>query len=91
MKISHTRAMIRAALSGALDSATYETDQVFNLSVPTAVPGVPTEVLKPRNTWKDPAAYDEQARRLARMFAENFRSFETDATPDVRAAGPLRA
>jgi phosphoenolpyruvate carboxykinase (ATP) len=91
MKIAHTRAMIRAALSGALDSATYETDQVFNLPVPTAVPGVPSEVLKPRNTWKDTAAYDEQARRLARMFAENFRSFEADATPDVRAAGPLRA
>jgi phosphoenolpyruvate carboxykinase (ATP) len=63
---------------------------VFNLSVPTAVPGVPSEVLKPRNTWKDPGAYDEQARRLARMFGENFRAFEADATPDVRAAGPIR-
>jgi phosphoenolpyruvate carboxykinase (ATP) len=88
MKIAHTRAMIRAALAGELDNATYETDPMFNLSVPTACPGVPAEVLKPRNTWKDTAAYDEQARRLARMFAENFKAFESDAAPDVRAAGP---
>jgi len=88
MKIAHTRAMITAALSGALDNASYETDPLFNLSVPTACPGVPPEVLKPRQTWKDPLAYDEQARRLARMFAENFKTFEADAAPDVRAAGP---
>jgi phosphoenolpyruvate carboxykinase (ATP) len=88
MKIVHTRAMITAALSGALDHAGYETDPLFNLSVPTSCPGVPVGVLKPRQTWKDPLAYDEQARRLARMFAENFRAFEADAAPDVRAAGP---
>jgi phosphoenolpyruvate carboxykinase (ATP) len=91
MRIGYTRAMIRAALSGALDNASYETDQQFNLSVPTACPGVPAEVLRPRNTWEDPVAYDEQARRLARMFGENFRAFEADAAPDVRAAGPNRA
>jgi phosphoenolpyruvate carboxykinase (ATP) len=88
MKIAHTRAMIRAALSGQLDGTPYETDPLFNLAVPTACPGVPAEVLTPRNTWRDPAAYDEQARKLARMFAENFKAFEADATPDVRAAGP---
>jgi phosphoenolpyruvate carboxykinase (ATP) len=88
MKIGYTRAMIRAALAGQLDAATYETDPVFRLDVPTACPGVPAEVLKPRNTWKDQAAYDEQARRLAHMFAENFRTFEADAAPDVKAAGP---
>jgi phosphoenolpyruvate carboxykinase (ATP) len=88
MKISYTRAMIRAALSGALDNATYETDPMFNLAVPTACPGVPPEVFKPRSTWKDQAAYDAQARRLARMFSENFKTFEADAAPDVRAAGP---
>jgi len=88
MRIAHTRAMITAALSGALDHATYETDPMFNLSVPTACPGVPSEVFKPRLTWKDQAAYDAQARRLARMFVENFRAFEGDAAPDVKAAGP---
>jgi phosphoenolpyruvate carboxykinase (ATP) len=91
MKIAHTRAMIRAALAGELDSVPYETDTRFNLSVPTTVPAVPAEVLKPRNTWKDAAAYDAQARRLAGMFVENFKAFEADATPDVRAAGPQRA
>jgi phosphoenolpyruvate carboxykinase (ATP) len=49
---------------------------------------VPSEVLNPRSTWKDPAAYDEQARRLARMFVENFKAFEGDAAADVKAAGP---
>jgi phosphoenolpyruvate carboxykinase (ATP) len=88
MKIAYTRAMIRAALAGDLDGATYQTDPVFNLAVPTACPGVPTEVLSARSTWKSPAAYDEQARRLANMFGENFRAFEADAAPDVRAAGP---
>ena len=55
-----------------------------------ACPGVPSDVLNPRNTWSDPAAYDEQARRLAHMFTENFKAFEADATPDVTAAGPKK-
>jgi phosphoenolpyruvate carboxykinase (ATP) len=88
MKIAHTRAMIHAALSGKLDDVTYEVDPLFNLAVPTLVPGVPSEVLKPRNTWKDTVAYDEQARKLAGMFKENFQTFEGDAAADVVAAGP---
>jgi phosphoenolpyruvate carboxykinase (ATP) len=88
MKIAHTRAMIRAALSGALDNVTYEKDPVFNLDIPTSCPNVPSDVLKPRTTWADGAAYDAQAARLARMFVENFRTFEQGVTADVRAAGP---
>ena len=88
MKIAHTRAMIDAALSGKLDSVAYTTDPIFNLSVPASCPGVPQEVLNPRSTWKDPAAYDTQARRLAAMFAENFKTFAATAAPDVRDAGP---
>ncbi len=88
MKIGHTRAMIRAALSGALDNVAYQTDATFNLDVPQTCPGVPPEVLKPRNTWPDKTAYDEQARKLARMFADNFKTFEADAAADVKAAGP---
>jgi phosphoenolpyruvate carboxykinase (ATP) len=88
MKISHTRAMIRAALSGALDSVKYEKDPVFNLDAPTSCPDVPSEVLRPRDTWKNGADYDEQARNLARMFADNFKRFEDAVTPAVRAAGP---
>jgi phosphoenolpyruvate carboxykinase (ATP) len=88
MKISHTRAMIRAALAGELDGVRYESDRVFNLEVPQSCPGVPAEVLNPRNTWAQPGDYDAQANRLARMFVENFRSFETEAAPEIRAAGP---
>ena len=80
--------MIRAALSGALDNVRYQTDATFNLDLPQTCPGVPPEVLKPRNTWADQAAYDEQARKLARKFADNFKTFETDAATDVKAAGP---
>jgi phosphoenolpyruvate carboxykinase (ATP) len=88
MRIGYTRAMIRAALAGALDTVPYERHDTFNLDVPTGCPGVPSEVLNPRSTWSDPAAYDTQAARLARMFVENFRAFEISADPDVRAAGP---
>ena len=88
MKIAYTRAMIRAALSGALDTAVYERDQRFNLEVPTSCPDVPAGVLRPRSTWSDGAAYDEQAAKVARLFADNFKTFEAGATPEVRAAGP---
>jgi phosphoenolpyruvate carboxykinase (ATP) len=88
MRIAHTRAMIRAALAGALDGVGYDTDPIFNLEVPQSCPGVPAEVLKPRNTWNDAVAYDEQARRLARMFVENFKTFETDVPADIKLAGP---
>jgi phosphoenolpyruvate carboxykinase (ATP) len=89
MKISLTRAMIAAALSGALDAVRYERDPVFNVDVPTSCPGVPDRVLTPRSTWADRAAYDAQARTLASMFAANFKTFEADVAPSVVAAGPL--
>ncbi len=88
MKIAYTRAMIRALLSGALDAVGYENDRVFNLDVPTSCPDVPSDVLRPRNTWTNPADYDAQAAKLARMFADNFKTFEADVTAEVRAAGP---
>src|SRR5204862_21397 len=88
MKIGYTRAMIRAALSGALDDVRYERDSWFNLDIPVGCPDVPSEVLQPRNTWSDGAAYDAQAAKLARMFADNFKVFEADVSPDVIAAGP---
>jgi phosphoenolpyruvate carboxykinase (ATP) len=88
MEIAHTRAMIRAALSGALDSVTCEKDPIFNLEVPTSCPDVPASVLRPRDTWADGAAYDAQARKLARMFRDNFKTFESSVGADVLAAGP---
>jgi phosphoenolpyruvate carboxykinase (ATP) len=88
MKIAHTRAMIRAALSGALDHVQYQRHPVFNIDVPMSCPGVPDGVLDPRGTWADKAAYDQQAAKLARMFVENFKTNFADAEPSVAAAGP---
>jgi phosphoenolpyruvate carboxykinase (ATP) len=88
MKIAHTRTMINAALSGALDGVAFGKDPVFNLDVPDTCPDVPTDVLKPRNTWPNPADYDAQAKKLARMFVENFATFDADASAEVKDAGP---
>jgi phosphoenolpyruvate carboxykinase (ATP) len=88
MKISYTRAMIRAVLSGALDSVAYTKDPVFNLDIPASCPDVPADVLKPRATWADGAAYDAQAVKLAKMFVENFKTFEHAVSAEVLAAGP---
>jgi phosphoenolpyruvate carboxykinase (ATP) len=88
MKIAHTRAMIRAALSGGLDHVGYQRHPVFNLEMPTSCLDVPAAVLDPRGTWADKAAYDQQATRLARMFVENFKMFENDVPAAVKDAGP---
>jgi len=88
MNIAHTRAMVRAALGGDLDKVPTTMDPVFGIEVPTACPGVPTELLQPRSTWTDPDAYDRTARRLAAMFAENFAAYAAGVAPEVAAAGP---
>ena len=87
MKLSQTRSMVRAALSGALDNSAVRKDPVFGLDVPTAIEGVPVEVLDPRATWPDGAAYDAQAKKLADMFRRNFEKFE-GASKEIRSAGP---
>ena len=88
MAIPHTRAVIRAALSGTIADATLAADPIFGLRVPSKVEGVPTEVLSPRKTWSDPAAYDAQAAKLAGMFRENFKRYENEVGADVIAAAP---
>jgi phosphoenolpyruvate carboxykinase (ATP) len=88
MKLSHTRTMLRAALAGQLDGVAYMKDPVFGFEVPTTVPGVPSEVLLPRNTWADPAAYDAQAAKLAEMFRKSFEAFASGVDAAVIAAGP---
>jgi phosphoenolpyruvate carboxykinase (ATP) len=87
MKLSYTRAMVHAALSGSLDNAELRTDPVFGLGVPVKIAGVPGEVLDPRGTWTDPAAYDAQAKKLAEMFRSNFTKFG-DTAEEIRNAGP---
>jgi phosphoenolpyruvate carboxykinase (ATP) len=88
MKIAYTRAMITAAINGDLARVRYERHPVLKLDMPTSCPGVPDVVLNPRNTWPDAAKYDEQAKMLAGLFVENFKSFEKDVPAAVRDAGP---
>jgi phosphoenolpyruvate carboxykinase (ATP) len=88
MKLPYTRAMVNAALSGALDGVKFETEPVFGFQIPTSVPGVPSEVLNPRGTWSDAKAYDAQAHKLAEMFRENFKAYEAEVPEAVRQAGP---
>jgi phosphoenolpyruvate carboxykinase (ATP) len=88
MSIAHTRAMVSAALDGSLARVQTQQDATFGVWVPTSCPGVPSEVLWPRNTWADKDAYDEAARNLAMRFKENFTQFEDQVTQEVRHAGP---
>ncbi|HYG80712.1 MAG TPA: phosphoenolpyruvate carboxykinase [Pyrinomonadaceae bacterium] len=88
MKIKYTRAMIRAILNGALADIETNPDPVFGLNIPTSCPDVPAEVLIPRNTWEDKAAYDQKARDLARRFNENFKKYADGVSEAVRAVAP---
>jgi phosphoenolpyruvate carboxykinase (ATP) len=88
MSIAYTRAMVRAALTGALADIPTRSDPVFGVAVPTACPDVPAQVLDPRSTWSDPQAYDAQAHKLAAMFNANFNAFAASVSEDVRTAGP---
>ena len=88
ISLAHTRRMVTAATSGELDAAVVETDPVFGLAVPRRINGVPEELLSPRRTWSDRAAYDERAGRLAEMFRDNFEQFADGVAAEVAAAGP---
>ena len=88
MKLAHTRAMVSAALEGALDTVKTVKDPVFGLEVPVEIPDVPSEIMKPRDTWADKAAYDAQAKKLAGMFAANIEKFGAAVSDAIRRAGP---
>jgi phosphoenolpyruvate carboxykinase (ATP) len=88
MSIAHTRAMVSAALNGSLAQVETKQDPIFGLPVPVSCPGVPSEVLWPRNTWADKEAYDAAARGLAERFQANFAKFADQVTDEVKQAGP---
>jgi phosphoenolpyruvate carboxykinase (ATP) len=88
MKIQYTRAMVNAALDGKLAEMLTEQEPFFGLHIPLHCPGVPDTVLQPRQTWPDPALYDDQAEKLTKMFAANFKQFSEQTTPEVRQSGP---
>jgi phosphoenolpyruvate carboxykinase (ATP) len=88
MSIDVSRAVVAAILGDGLSGARFTPDPVFGFLVPDSCPGVPSQVLSPRGTWPDPAAYDAKARELAELFKKNFETFAAACSPEVRAAGP---
>ncbi|MEX2535716.1 MAG: phosphoenolpyruvate carboxykinase (ATP) [Trueperaceae bacterium] len=88
IKLAYTRAMVNHALEGRLDDVPTTRDPIFGFAVPQSCPDIPQELLDPRRTWVDGAVYDEQARRLAGMFRENFKRFEGKVAAEVAVAGP---
>jgi phosphoenolpyruvate carboxykinase (ATP) len=88
IKLRYTRAMISAALNGELENVDYKTHDIFGLNMPTSCPNVPDEILDPKNTWQDKAAYDEKAAQLAKAFVNNFKKFEGQANGNIISASP---
>ena len=89
IKLNYTRAMITAALEGKLDNAEYQMHPVFGMYMPTACPGVPSEILDPRSTWANKTAYDEAAKKLAMQFIQNFEKYASGVTDEILAAAPV--
>ncbi len=88
MSLRHTRALITAALENQLEKVKYEIHEVFGLAIPMSCPGVPSEILNPRNTWKDRDAYDHKANDLAAEFLKNFDKFSFFANDEIMAGAP---
>ena len=88
MPIAYTRALINAALDGSLQRAPMVADPIFGMQVPTQCPGVPDQILQPRQTWSDKAQYDITAKDLAHRFHEHFKPLSYDMDEAVQAAGP---
>jgi len=87
INLEYTRKMVSAALKGELDKVEFTKDPIFNLNIPAFCPGVPSEILNPRNTWKDKEEYDKTAKRLAQRFIENFQKYK-DVSEEIKNAGP---
>jgi phosphoenolpyruvate carboxykinase (ATP) len=86
--LHHTRSIVAAIYSGALANAPTKTGPVFGLEVITACPNVPSELLWPRDTWKDTATFDRTAAKLATLFGANFAKYAEGLRTEVIAAGP---
>jgi len=89
IQLAYTRAIISAVLENRLEHVDFVRDAVFGLQVPIECEGVPSEILNPKNTWDDQAAYDEKAQYLASQFIQNFTSFESFADQEILSGGPL--
>ncbi len=88
LSLKHTRAIIDAIHDGTLTRIETTMDPHFGFHIPVSCPGVPDALLSPRGCWKDSASYDEMAKQLVKLFKDNFTRYESEVSPDVRAAGP---
>jgi len=88
ISLKYTRAMITAAMNGGLNDVTYTPHPVFGILVPQSCPGVPAELLNPRDTWADKEAYDKKAQELAKLFVKNFEKYTSQANHEIRSAAP---
>jgi phosphoenolpyruvate carboxykinase (ATP) len=87
IKIQYTRAMVKAVITGEIEKYEFVHDEIFNLDIPTECPNVPTELLNPRNSWHEKDAYEIAAKRLAKLFIDNFKKF-TNVPDEIRLSGP---
>ena len=88
INLNYTRSMVKAVIGGNLENEAFEHHEIFNLDIPTACPGVPSEILNPANTWPDKEKYNTAALRLASLFVKNFEKFN-DVSPEIKRAGPI--
>ena len=88
IQLAYTRAMITAVLEQKLDDVGYRTHSIFGTEIPMTCPGVPSQILSPRETWKDDEVFYQKANDLAKQFIDNFKAFEDFASPEILAGGP---
>ena len=88
MKLKYTRAMVTAALNGSIEKSEFIHDELFNLDIPKSITDCPSDILNPKDTWSDKNAYDEQAKKLAHMFKENFDKKYPNMPAEIKNAGP---
>lgn len=89
ISLRYTRAMVQAAIGGALDGQIFTPHPYFGVLMPETCPDVPAEILNPRHTWDNGEAYDQQAERLAELFIQNFEQYRAEASEEIRSASPL--
>ncbi|SFD12070.1 phosphoenolpyruvate carboxykinase (ATP) [Chitinophaga sp. CF118] len=89
IKLNYTRAIVAAALNGDLEKMSYKYDPIFGFAIPESCPGVPENMLDPRNTWENKEAYDQQAKDLAGRFVHNFKKYASMADPEILSAAPI--
>jgi len=90
ISLKYTRSIISAILDGSINDTEYANTEVFNLSIPTNLKGIPSEILNPKNTWTDKSAFDNKANDLAALFIKNFEKYSEEASTEVIAAAPQR-